>query len=116
MISAPASQNAFTKYCLLNSVDFKNTVTDLGACPDFDAKRSEAIRRVFLPPTAPMIALEMMMVVKFSHFSWTTKTTTYRDISYIRRTKFQNLNVSRIALQLSLPNVLKPVDKLRMKM
>ena len=40
----------------------------------------------------------------------------YRQISDIRRTKSQNLNVSRLALQLSLPNLLNPRIKLRMKM
>ena len=32
----------------------------------------------------------------------------YRQVSNIRRTEFQNLNVSRLGLQLSLPNSLKP--------
>ena len=42
---------------------------------------------------------------------------TYREVSNIRRTKSQNLSVSRPALQLSLPNlVLKPCIKSRMKM
>ena len=40
----------------------------------------------------------------------------YRQISNIRRTKSQNLNVSRLALHLSLPNLLKSRVKLRMKM
>ena len=39
----------------------------------------------------------------------------YRQISNISRTKSQNLNVSRIVLQLSLPNPLKPGVKSRMK-
>ena len=40
----------------------------------------------------------------------------FRQISYISRTKFQNLNVSRLVLQLSGPNPLKPGAKSRMKM
>ena len=40
----------------------------------------------------------------------------YRKISNIRRTKFQNLNDSRLVLHLSLPNLLKPGVKQRMKM
>ena len=32
----------------------------------------------------------------------------YRKISYLRRTKFQNLNASRLGLQLSLCNILTP--------
>ena len=40
----------------------------------------------------------------------------YRKISNIRRTKFQNLKVSRLSLQLSLHNILKPSVKWRMKM
>ena len=41
---------------------------------------------------------------------------TYRKISNIRRTKSPNLNVSRLVLQLSLPNPMKPGVKSRMKM
>ena len=41
---------------------------------------------------------------------------TYRKISNIRRTKSPNLNVSRLVLQLSLPNPMKPGFKSRMKM
>ena len=40
----------------------------------------------------------------------------YRKISNIRRIKSQNLNVSRLVLQLPLPNPLKPGVKSRMKM
>ena len=40
----------------------------------------------------------------------------YRQFSNIRRTQSQNINVSRLVLQLSLPNPLKPGVKLRMKM
>ena len=41
---------------------------------------------------------------------------TYRKISYISRTKSPNLNVSRLVLQLSLPNLMKPGVKSRMTM
>ena len=41
---------------------------------------------------------------------------TYRKTSSISRTKPQNLNVSHLVLQLSLPNSLKTNVKLRMKM
>ena len=40
----------------------------------------------------------------------------YCKISNIRRTKSPNLNVSRLVVQLSLPNPMKPGVKLRMKM
>ena len=40
----------------------------------------------------------------------------YRQISNIRRTKSQTLNVSCLVLQLSLPNPLKPGIKSRKKM
>ena len=40
----------------------------------------------------------------------------YRQISNIRRTKPHNLNDSRLVLQLTLPNPLKPGVKSRMKM
>ena len=41
---------------------------------------------------------------------------TYRKNSCISRTKFQNLYVSCILMQLSSPNPLKPGVELRMKM
>ena len=40
----------------------------------------------------------------------------YRNISNIRGTKSQNLNVSRLGLQLFLCNIFKPKVKWRMKM
>ena len=40
----------------------------------------------------------------------------YRKTSCISRTKSQNLNVSHLLLQWSLPNALKPCVKLKMKM
>ena len=40
----------------------------------------------------------------------------YPKISNIRRTEFQTLNVSRLVLQLSLHNPMKPGVKARMKM
>ena len=45
-------------------------------------------------------------------FAWNFK---YRQLSNIRRTKSQNLNVSCLVLQLSVPNPLKPSVKKRMK-
>ena len=48
--------------------------------------------------------------------SWDLVIRTYRKTSSISRTKPQNLNVSHLVLQLSLPNSLKPNVKLRMKM
>ena len=39
----------------------------------------------------------------------------YRQISNIRRTKFQNLHDSRLVLQLPLPNPLKPGGRLNKK-
>ena len=40
----------------------------------------------------------------------------YRQISNIRCTQSQNINVCRLVLKVSLPNPLKPGVKLRMKM
>ena len=40
----------------------------------------------------------------------------YRKTACISRTKSQNLNISRLVLQLSLPNPLKPGVKSSMKM
>ena len=48
-----------------------------------------------------------------SQFKWES---VYRKVSNIRRTKFQNISDSRTVLQLSLPNLLKPCIKSRMKM
>ena len=48
--------------------------------------------------------------------SETLHNSTYRKLSIIRRTKFPNLNVSRLDLQLSLRNILKPSVKWKMKM
>ena len=49
-------------------------------------------------------------------FVWIFLRQIYRKISNIRRTKSPNLNVSRLVLQLSLPNPMKPGVKSRMKM
>ena len=46
----------------------------------------------------------------------TSPTLNYRQFSNIRRTQSQNINVSRLVLQLSLPNPLKPGVKLKTKM
>ena len=40
----------------------------------------------------------------------------YRKVSNIRRTKYKNLNDSRLVLQLYVPNPLKPSVKSIMKM
>ena len=44
------------------------------------------------------------------------KLLTYHKVSNIRRTKYQNFNDSRLILQLSVPNPLKPSVKSIMKM
>ena len=41
---------------------------------------------------------------------------TYHKISNIKHTKYPNLNASRLILQMSLPNPMKPGVKSRMKM
>ena len=51
---------------------------------------------------------------RVNHEIWAKET--YRQVFNIRRTKSQNLNISRLALQLSSSNLLKPGVKLRMKM
>ena len=40
----------------------------------------------------------------------------YRQTANVSHTKYQHLNVSRLLLQLSLPNPVKPSVKSRMKM
>ena len=50
------------------------------------------------------------------HFKNAVKDIPYHQISNISRTKSQNSNVSRLVLQLSLPSLLKPFVKSRMKM
>ena len=51
-----------------------------------------------------------------SGFAWGYGEIHYRQISNISRTKYQNLNVSLLVLQLSLRNPSKPGVKSRMKM
>ena len=67
--------------------------------------------------------LQLRWLTKYSDISrldWMTRIHIYiyiyHKISIIRRTKSQNLNVSRLGLQLSLHNILKPSVKWRMKM
>ena len=54
-------------------------------------------------------------IVNHVHIPWDALYM-YRQISNISRTKSQNLIVSRLVLQLSMSNALKPDVKLRMKM
>ena len=49
-------------------------------------------------------------------YGWVIANVMYRKVSNIRRTKCQNLNDSRLVLQLSMPNPLKPSVKSIMKM
>ena len=51
----------------------------------------------------------------YGYQNWVQEST-YCKISNIRRTQNQNLNVSRLIMQLPLPNPLKPGVKSRMKM
>ena len=53
---------------------------------------------------------------QYTNFSFTVVEVKYRQISNITRTQSPNINVSRLVLQLSLPNPMKPGVKLRMKM
>ena len=55
-----------------------------------------------------------LAVSLINEVSWIFVFSIYRQ--NIKRTKSQNLNVSRLVLQLSLPNTLKPRVKSRMKM
>ena len=52
----------------------------------------------------------------YKHSSFSPAIRIYCQFSNIRRTQSPNINVSRLVLQLSLPNPLKPRVKLRMKM
>ena len=61
------------------------------------------------PVRLPHFRLTLMGLKHMIHWK-------YRKISNIRRTKSPNLNVSRLALQLSLLNSMKPCVKSRMKM
>ena len=49
--------------------------------------------------------------VEIDHTSWLPQKSYYCKISNVRFAKFQNLNVSHLVLQLSLPNPLKPSVK-----
>ena len=57
-----------------------------------------------------------MMTLLNSSFGLKESNAYYRKTPSISRTKYQSLNVSCIALQLSAINLLKPGIKLRMKM
>ena len=59
-------------------------------------------------------ALFEPMVIQFTYAYMFHRA--YRKISNISRTKSPDLNVSRLVLQLSLPNPMKPGVKSRMKM
>ena len=56
-----------------------------------------------------------MIARKCEMLATTGRDLRYRQISKIRHTNFQDLNVSRLVLQLYLPNPLKPDVKSRMK-
>ena len=60
--------------------------------------------------------MSMGKETKFQGLCIVSDPSNYRKTSSISRTKFQNLNVSCILLQLSSLNPLKPGVKLRMKM
>ena len=59
---------------------------------------------------------ELKFLPKVIHLTLMKWNETYQKISNIGRTKSQNLNVSCLVLQLSLPNPLKPGFKSTMKM
>ena len=63
--------------------------------------------------TVPVYAQAPGTVMASERTMWTTK---YCQTSSISCTKSKNFNVSRLVLQLSLPNLLKPDVKLKMKM
>ena len=71
-----------------------------------------------------MISVEAELNILSSEQIWLTEADyilmvifrKYRKISNIRHTKSPNLNVSRLGLQLSLHNILKPSVGRRMKM
>ena len=59
-----------------------------------------------------LLSLETQLAMhQLTHF-----TLMHRQTSHMRRTKTQHFNVSRLILQLSLPNPLKPSVISRMKM
>ena len=58
-------------------------------------------------------ATDVHVVAKIMYNTFQFK---YRQFSNIRCTQSQNINISRLALLLPLPNPLKPCVKLRMKM
>ena len=68
------------------------------------------------PATLPDHPLPLLCVRR-NHFDGLAQDCgNYRKISNTRCTKSPNLNVSRLVLQLSLPNAMKPGVKSRMKM
>ena len=69
-----------------------------------------AVDRIFTGSTR----LDGDAIGEFFVYQWIL--TMYRQISNIRHTTSQTLNVSCLILQLSLPNPLKPIITSRMKM
>ena len=57
------------------------------------------------------------MIVELDHISGNgfISEPKYREVSHISRTKFQNINVSRLVLQLPFCNILKPSVKWRLE-
>ena len=53
-------------------------------------------------------AVVIWYIIKSEIFAWVHIVSNYHIVYNIRRTKCQNLNVSRLGLQLSLRNILKP--------
>ena len=71
---------------------------------------------LYLPVIALLPALGLYEIFALCFLSISPDHTKYRNTSNIRHTKYQNINDSRLVLQLSLPNPLKPGVKSRMKM
>ena len=96
----------------LNLIDDKSTLVKVMACCHQATSHylSQSWPRSMLPYG---VTRPQWVSRKVSIFNRNTK---YPQTSSIRHTKSQNLNVSHLILQLSLPNPLKPGVKSRMKM
>ena len=108
----------FIPKCLINNIPA--LVQIMAWCPPGDKPLSEPMIIIFLthicvtrPQWVDKIPPNPVVISKHVIDG---KLYIYRKVSNIRRAKCQNLNDSRLVLQLSVPNPLKPSVKLIMKM
>ena len=107
-------------------LDATPEITRMGDSMNYVLNKNISFIYIFKPKIAFVTCLSDLFAVREQchlynryfprHTQVLTNSVVIRKTSSISRTKYQNLNVSHIVLQLSLPNPLKPNVQLRMKM